>query len=260
MYCVKCKKKTSDGPVTIKKTKNGRLMKTAKCEVCGTMKHVFVKKDEMKGGCDCQEGEGIGDVIERIKAFFQGPRNNYSPSIRKLLPMLADKKILSIQICRSPIQSFIQKIIDIVKIKETPYDKFFHLYGIIKLDDGQSYRFEKNQVIEITKSSKETDSDCVPASGSGILFGEFFMKAQQSAGETYFKYDGFTNNCQDFIITCLKANGILTAQLTTFIKQDASKLVPPLLETLGKKVTDLAGAADVLVHGEGKKKRKRKSI
>lgn len=165
---------------------------------------------------------------------------------------MAGNKISSIQVCRSPIQSYIQKIIDLVSIKSTPYDKLFHLYGLIKLDNGATYRFEKNQVIEIAKYNKDSDSDCVSVPmNKDILFGEFFMKAQTAGGADYFKYDGFTNNCQDFILTCLRANSLLNPELSKFIKQDVQNLVPPLIEKFGRKVTDLAAAADVLVNGEG---------
>lgn len=199
-----------------------------------------------------QEGEGLLDIIDRIKAFFNGPRNNYSPSVRTLISSLADKKITSMQVCRSPIQSVIQKIVDLVSIKTVPFDKLFHLYGLVKLDNGSTYRFEKNQVIEIAKYGQESDSECVSVPlNKEILFGEFLMKSQTSGGADYFKYDGFTNNCQDFILTCLRANSLLSSELNKFIKQDVKNLVPSLIEKLGKKATDLAAAADVLVNGEG---------
>lgn len=276
-YCLKCKDKTFSIDTRIVGTKKGQLMKQSNCEQCKSLKNSFVKKQD--GGCSCQDspkkfskvssgdvtsgdispevapeqsGEGLKDIIDRIKAFFKGPRNNYSPSIRSLFEKVADKKIVSMQICRSPIQSAIQKIIDLVSIKETPYDKLFHLYGLMKLEDGAIYRFEKNQVINIAPASSEKDADCMPVDlKNPILFGQFFMKAQEWMGDKYFRYDGFNNNCQDYILACLRANGLLTPSLSTFIKQDVKNLVPSFLEKIGSKVTDLAGAVDTLLHGEG---------
>jgi hypothetical protein len=245
-------------------------MAQVKCSVCGNVKSGFISASEKSGeGCDCetekkkdeygyqeeppdQKGDGIKDIIDRIKAFFKGPRNNYSPSIRSLFEKIPEEKIVSLRVCRAPIQSAIQKIIDLVSLRKTPYDKLFHLYGLLKLENGDFYRFEKNQVIAIQKYNRESDSDCVqvPLSKS-ILFGEFFMKGQQSIGTDYFKYDGFSNNCQDFILGVLKGNGLLNEELKKFIKQDVENLVPSFVEDLGKKVTDLAGSVDVLQNGEG---------
>ncbi len=268
VYCVRCKKKTeNDGEPQDSASKTGKLITRLKCADCGKPKITFGKRPEIVmenkpqevttqvGGCACQEemdGEGLREIIERVKAFFKGPRSYYSPPIRALFEKVADKNIVSMQICRSPVQSTIQKIIDFVSLRNTPYDRLFHLYGLMKLENGEIYRFEKNQVINIAKASSEKDADCLPVEmPKPILFGQFFMKAQEYMGNKYFMYDGFENNCQDYILACLKSNGLLNSELSSFIKQDVQKLVPTFLEKIGKKVTDLAGAADTLIHGEG---------
>lgn len=271
VYCIKCKSYTPNkGEVTSIETKNGRSMVKVRCATCGNMKSSFIKGhtktkslDEKVGGCDCehieddeniQDGDGLTDIIERVKAFFKGPRNNYAPTIRSLFEKISDKKIVSMQVCRSPIQSVIQKILDLVTLRSTPFDKLFHLYGLMKLDNGETYRFEKNQVIGINKYGKESDADCIAVPlGKQILFGEFFMKSQTSGGSEYFQYDGFKNNCQDFILGALRANGLLSSDLSKFIKQNVEKLVPSFVEEASRKVTDLAGMADSLIHGEGMK-------
>ena len=57
MYCVKCHRDTNSGPVSMTKTKNGRHMARAKCDVCGTTKCCFVK-----GGAHKLTGKGaVGD-------------------------------------------------------------------------------------------------------------------------------------------------------------------------------------------------------
>ena len=50
IYCVKCKKKTDDGPLQAHMSKNGKPMVKSKCQVCGTMKHRFVSNKEIQGG------------------------------------------------------------------------------------------------------------------------------------------------------------------------------------------------------------------
>ena len=48
-YCVKCKKDTETIDSKIFRIKNNRLIKQAKCPVCGIEKPRFVKEQETKG-------------------------------------------------------------------------------------------------------------------------------------------------------------------------------------------------------------------
>lgn len=45
IYCLKCKKHTENEAAPVIKQINTRPSLTAKCKVCGTSKHVFVKKE-----------------------------------------------------------------------------------------------------------------------------------------------------------------------------------------------------------------------
>ena len=48
-YCLKCKNKTqSNDPVT-SKTSNGKIMMLSRCDVCGSKKSRFIKKQEASG-------------------------------------------------------------------------------------------------------------------------------------------------------------------------------------------------------------------
>ena len=54
---------------------------------------------------------------------------------------------------------------------------------------------------------------------------QLLENTQKSIGSAkFFLYDGLKNNCQDFIIAILKANGLLTGQAESFIKQDITKI------------------------------------
>jgi len=48
IYCVKCHKKTNTKNEEIKTTKNGRLMKSGICEICGTKKNQFIKGEPIE--------------------------------------------------------------------------------------------------------------------------------------------------------------------------------------------------------------------
>ena len=48
-YCLVCKRNTENKDAKIVKTKNGRLMLSSNCAVCGNKKSRFMKEQETKG-------------------------------------------------------------------------------------------------------------------------------------------------------------------------------------------------------------------
>ena len=48
-YCLKCRKDTKNINPRVSKTSNGRTMVLSKCEICGSNKSRFIKKQETKG-------------------------------------------------------------------------------------------------------------------------------------------------------------------------------------------------------------------
>ena len=48
-YCLKCKKNTKSKDAKVIKTKNGRLVSSSKCVVCGSKKSRFMKEQEAEG-------------------------------------------------------------------------------------------------------------------------------------------------------------------------------------------------------------------
>jgi hypothetical protein len=75
-------------------------------------------------------------------------------------------------------------------------------------------------------------------------------------GNKMFPYNPSTNNCQDFILSVLKANGINDENAFSFVKQDTSMIFKNKgwLSSLAKNVTDLGGYSDVILQGGSLKK------
>ena len=48
-YCVKCKRNTKNKDAKMTKTKNGRLILSLKCAICGNKSSRFMKEHEAKG-------------------------------------------------------------------------------------------------------------------------------------------------------------------------------------------------------------------
>jgi hypothetical protein len=68
-------------------------------------------------------------------------------------------------------------------------------------------------------------------------------------GPKFIPYHPDSNNCQDFIISCLKANGIKEGH--DFVKQDTSMIFKDKgwLSGTARNVTDLGGYSDVVLRG-----------
>ena len=48
-YCLKCERNTKNIDSKMLETKNGRLMLSSKCAICGSKKSRFMKEQEAKG-------------------------------------------------------------------------------------------------------------------------------------------------------------------------------------------------------------------
>jgi hypothetical protein len=93
--------------------------------------------------------------------------------------------------------------------------------------DRKDVKIEKNEVINITDnfvskerskfqhgSGAQTETYKVPVPCC-ITLQEMMDRASHTVGESFFRYDAFTNNCQIFINNILTANGLATPQIST---------------------------------------------
>lgn len=218
------------------------------------------------------------DIIEEGAGFFSRLRGlvdqrlDYRPKDREFIATHKDWIIIEpMTIMREPVQKYLKTFINFLTlgkfqdVLERHYDDVFHLFLImtLKSPDGsriEQISIEKNQTIEINPYSKRDDSKAekfplvIP---EGMRFGNFLDKARASTSEdTYFRYDPLSYNCQAYIKILLDANGILKLNPTAkdFLYQDMSELrnaLPEYAKKVMRGITNLAGSADVLIHGYG---------
>lgn len=198
------------------------------------------------------------------KTVIQG-RNDYQPKARSIIKKYGNTLINEIEVIRQPIQSFINTAFNFLtkgqfnkKLKETPYDKLFHLRIVITLDDKTKIQIEKNEVINITlKIDNLPNQEAIKINLAGQLsFSKFLQMGQEYMGNNYFPYHPFNNNCQDYIIGLLTANNLLNDENKNFIKQDVSELakINKNLSQFAKFATDLGGKVNEIIHGTNIKK------
>ena len=207
-------------------------------------------------------------VRRRISDVSKGIRVGFSPSARKVIEKYGAWLIDVLVIRRVPIQSALHTAFQLITLgrwnsalAEENKDKLFHL-GImvsVKKDNQQQYIIiEKNEVVNVAPTSpsiqgQEILNGNVPPN---TTLAEFLEKGVSSVGDVrFFKYDPFTNNCQDFVGLLLSANGVYSEQARDFTKQNIDDLVvklPNWTHAVAKGITDLGGIANVALEGGAK--------
>lgn len=229
----------------------------------------------IRGGQD--GGEEVDDVsnyelkkpenVSRLGELVADLPENAPPVIRDLLKNWGDAEIFKARICRVPLNAAIQRVGNFLTMgkleqmkQKLGYNDLFHLYVEVALrkPDGRKgvFKIEKNEKAGYTATSGgvppgATCLDQPPTRQVTLL--EAFKRAEQSVGpRQLWVYDLGSSNCQDFAIAFLgSGNGMLTPTGRTFAKQEPAKLIPPLLLSATKRVTNLASRLRSLFTGRG---------
>jgi hypothetical protein len=204
------------------------------------------------------QGGGIYDIG---KSLISG-RSDYPTDQKHIIQKYGDIGIRSIRIGRTPLPSAINSVLNIVTlgafqklVKQSPYDKLFHLFSIIELDNGTKILLEKNEAINMKvvssynpPNTEYAESTYIP---SELTFKELLDNGQKIQGAKWFKYNGTSNNCQLFIIAVLKGSSILTPELQDFIQQDVKTIFQtlPITKKIMNTVTGLGAVVDIIQKG-----------
>lgn len=189
-----------------------------------------------------QEGEGL----------FERTAGKLSPKIRALLEQVGGEKITSIILFRRPISlSKFAKFVGV--LKGTSYDDLMHLGMII----NKKYLLDKQEVIHFERAGVPSDAEKLEVSldGKDITINELIEKTRKRMGDNNFtSYSSRKNNCQDFMLNVLSANGLSSSEYTKFIKQDLEgvfKNLPAYAEKIADFVTGASRVVEKIQEGEG---------
>jgi len=183
--------------------------------------------------------------------FFRDP-GKLSPKVRQLIEKVGEEKINSIILFRRPISlSKFAKFVGV--LKGTSYDDLMHLGMII----NKKYLLDKQDVIHFEPSGVPSDAEKLEVSldGKEITINELLEKTRKRMGNSDFtSYSSKNNNCQDFMLNILAANGLSSPEYTKFIKQDLEKVfnnLPSYAEKIADFVTEAGRVAERVMEGEG---------
>lgn len=215
------------------------------------------------------------DTKSKIKFWRNAtkPRKGAPPKIKKWIEKNKNKQIKKIVVCRKPVQGAIKKVLNFVSngkfkksLKGLRYEDIFHLYIYITIGK-QTYRIEKNAVVELKVDNRSIKEDCIEVNlneiGSGgmqfssntiqknIKLGKF-MKEGEKYQKNFWSYNADGNNCQNFVESLLVGNKLIkrNSSIHRFIKQDSTAIFknnPSYLAKFSKTITDLGGLFDVLL-------------
>jgi len=234
-------------------------------------KHIekFKKKYKLKDVE--QNGKGFWDFIKkipnRVKSIIDfKPRDKASGRVNDFLKLEGDKKIKSISVGRTPVQSGIQSVLNLLsfgkwdkKKKEMDYDDIYHQYMVINYEDGTKKKLEKNATVEVSDVNDEgTKNIKVNIPLSRDLNTKQLINNASLNDDTFYKYDPAKNNCQIFVRNVIDRNDLLPNTNSSEIlqTQDSQKLMESLpgpLRGIPLVITNLASSADKVIYGDGKK-------
>ena len=203
-------------------------------------------------------GTGIYDFA---KTLVYG-RSDYPQDQKNLIGDFGDMTVRHIRIGRTPLPTLLNTAINLATLgafkkalNRSPYDKLYHLFIILTLDNGKTMLLEKNAAINMQlnpptppKGTTYLDVNAIP---STLTFKLLLENTKTLMSTKFFPYDSIKNNCQDFILSVFKANHLLTQPIVDFVKQDVNGLFKNFNNTkkLMNAVTNLGGVADIAMKG-----------
>jgi len=178
---------------------------------------------------------------------------SYKSSVKSILDEMGDDEIERIYVKRTPLSNIIKFALNVLsfgefekRLRKLPYDKLYHLRMDIETKKGKRYTLEKNESINMTRrptTSKDTDSMLVEMLKEGTTTNELLDNTKKHMGTRFFPYSAKSNNCQDFIMGVLNANGLATPKLKEFVKQDGTPLFSKTFRKLTNTITDIGAVA-----------------
>ena len=196
-----------------------------------------------------------------------GAKLSFSNKIKKILGKYGNQKIRSIYIGRRPINDMVEKAFNVISLGKWSklrdqyyYDKLFHLFLIIQLDDDTVISLGKNSIVTMTEddmrcSMKDTECVKIDYPTDSISLDDFVRKPLERIGkDKYFVYDPFQANCQIFIRAVLETFGLYSKKIDDFVYQDITDIVkrlPWYVKYVAKAVTDVDATVSKIT-GAGK--------
>lgn len=196
------------------------------------------------------KGSGILDVMPK--------------KVKSMLKKYGAYKIEKIYLYKTPLSTSIMKLLKIAtlndirqQMKNAGYDSLFHLYMIVKLENGVELLIEKNERVVIStripRVTDKTQYTHVLMRDSLTLYDLFSNLEKKVSPRQIWRYTVDTYNCQRFLYDILLSSNLITQNNKSFILQRVNQLLPYYVKTLSNVSTDIAALANYIMKGGSKK-------
>lgn len=223
----------------------------------------MTKKKQQIQGDGIQIQDIVSGTIGSVKKLFRAREYGVlPPKARQLLAKHKDDVVTSIKVVRTPIESAIKGVLNIISggeyekaVQKASYDSMFHLALYI----NDKFLLDKQAVVhfEVNKNPVKSKSEVMDVSlqENRITIGELIENTRLTMGDRRFSsYDARKNNCQDFVLAVLQSNGLQRTPIIQFVKQDANYVfdqMPKETEGIAKALTEIGAVADRFIEGSG---------
>lgn len=221
-----------------------------------------------------EEGGGIASAAKAaLTSILHGGRRSAPPAVRKILEQNPSAKIVKAQAAVVPVGKPLQSVLNWIsggkyeeKRQKLGYNDINHAYMIITLDNGKTYRLEKNHVVEMYGYNVNNDKNAKidlqlseqPLLSSFLGNAEKYQESTKAEGKrgNFWQYDPQNNNCQYFVDDLVKGNAEVQnkEEANKFFFQPGSG---ELIDATGKWkphvkfLVPLATIGDRLINGQG---------
>lgn len=164
--------------------------------------------------------------------------SQYPPQVKNLLLQYGKQQVVNVKLCKEVVSSNLEFLMKALTGKNTweeakkkyGFDKFYHLFMIATLDNGQQLHIEKNEIIRVSPAPRPCpDALDLGSPSTPITLNELMERTKQTVGDgNFFTYDPFKNNCQSFISYLLKTMSLWNDTSSKFVYQDIQGLVSEL--------------------------------
>lgn len=178
--------------------------------------------------------------------------SKYPPQVKNVLLNHGTHKIVDIKLCKEVVSENTEFLLKALAGKNTwedakkkyGFDKFYHLFMIITIENGSKLQVEKNAVIRMSEMQRPCpDALDLGAPSQSITVNEMMDRTRQRIGDNdFFTYDPFSNNCQAFIRQLLVTMGQYNSSAQDFVFQDIQGLreeLPSYTKYLAKGLSDV---------------------
>jgi hypothetical protein len=187
----------------------------------------------------------IGDTVRDVGS-------QYPPQVKNILTQYGNQRIINVKMCKEVVSEnteFLMKALSGTKTweeakKKHGFDKFYHLFMIATLENGQQLHIEKNEVMRVSPAPRPCpDALDLGAPSQSITLNDMMERTRQRIGDRdFFTYDPLGNNCQNFVNQLLRTMGLWNQTASSFVFQDIKGLreeLPGYTKYLAKGLTDV---------------------